>query len=198
MEMVGDSSANFCEKIFQIKPGQLHNINWAGFNYARRTFSAAEINLSIKLTINWLSVGTNATRCGDIISHCHRCQQPETLEHLFNCHQNSHNKVKYIDTMSDVLKHANSDKDIAATLVHGLSLHLALESTYQVPQHLQYCYDTQTTYGWHLVCSGLLIQQWSQHQQQYHEQQQTAFSHLTGDIWNRKISESLIRQAHKL
>ena len=85
---------------------------------------------------------------GDVISTIAiGSQQPETLEHLFNCHQNSHNKVKCIDGMSDVLKHANSDKDIAATLVHGLSLHLALESRYQVPQHLQYCYDTQTTYG---------------------------------------------------
>ena len=67
----------YYERIFKLKTGQLHELNWAGYNNARKTFSTAEINFSIKLTTNWLPVGHIAERSGNIITICHRCQERE-------------------------------------------------------------------------------------------------------------------------
>ena len=93
---------------------------------------------------------------------------------------------------------AKTEPTIWNTIIHALRLHLDIPTTYIVPATLQHCFSTQTKYGWQLVCAGLLIQQWSQHQQVHQNNTNTHSSPLAGDIWNRKISSALIRQAHQI
>ena len=143
-------------------------------------------------------MGHIAERSGNIITVCHRCQERETLHHLFTCTNNTTSKKLYIDSITQALTQAKTEINIQNTLIHGLHIHLALPTTYNVPISLQHCFHTQTTYGWQLVCAGLLIQQWSQHQQLHQIDTNTPHSPLAGDIWNRKISSALIRQAHQI
>jgi hypothetical protein len=60
-----------------------------------------------------------------------------------------------------------------------------------------YVYELQTEFGWNLFFKGLLIQQWSQHQQVYLDLQPNS-SHATGDTWNKHISKFLLQQAHQM
>ena len=174
------------------------SLNWAGYNNARKTFSTAEINFSIKLTTNWLLVGNIAEQSGNIITVCHRCQERETLHQLFTCNKNTTIKQQYINFITQTLIQAKMELNIQHTIIHGLCIHLAIPTTYTVPTSLQHCFHTQTKYRWQLVCTGLLIQQWSQHQQVHQNNTSTHSSPLAGDIWNRKVSSALIRQAHHI
>jgi hypothetical protein len=182
---------------FKLKVPQLFQINWFGHHSARRTFSPSEINFSIKLTINWLPIGKMAERYGDIITQCHRCNDPETLHHLFSCRQNIKAQQQYIKQLDASLISFNTDPDIRQTIVHGISIHINAPSKYSVPSHLQHSFNTQSQFGWQLVCSGLLLQMWSEHQQNFVNITPYQHSHLAGDTWNRKVSTTLI-QAHSL
>ena len=92
-------------------------------------------------------------------------------------------KENYIAAMSTSLTAAKTSPTIKDT----------------IPATPQYCFTTQNTFGWHLLTAGLLIQQWSQHQQIHNNNNsQLPQTHLAGDIWNKKISTALIHQAHRL
>ena len=189
----------YYEKTLRITKGNLHELNWAGFSNARKTLTTNELNFSIKLTINWLPIGACAYRTGNLISYCHQCKELETLQHLFTCPQNTKAKENYIVAMSTSLTAAKTSPTIKDTILHGLKKYLHLPSKFTIPATLQYCFTTQNTFGWHLLTAGLLIQQWSQHQQIHNNNNsQLPQTHLAGDIWNKKISTTLIHQAHRL
>ena len=189
---------NYYSEKFDLTIPQLSDINWYGHHNARKTMTTAEVNFAIKLTTNWLPVGEIAARYGALLTYCHRCNLPETLRHLLTCHENSTTKEAYIDAINNAMTKHGTNTAIQRTLIHGIRQYINLPSTYSIPPHLQYCFTTQSTFGWNLVCSGLLIQQWSEHQQSHLNTTPSNFSHLGGDSWNRKTSATLIQQAHQI
>ena len=190
----------YYERILHIPPLEIDQINWAGMCNARKTFTPNEINFSMKLTTNWLPVGENMTKRNHIITLCHRCQQVESVRHLFCCTANKKANNEYIENINTALLTRHTDPHIRQTIIHGIKTYISIPSKYNIPAHLQYSYDTQTQYGWNLVCAGLLLQAWSQHQQQYINNLPTKppYHHTAGDAWNKHLSITLTQQAYKL
>jgi hypothetical protein len=182
---------------FKLNAHQLHNINWAGIQLARQTMSQPEVKFIIKRTTDWLPVGHNMEKQKHIITNCHRCNGHETFEHLYICNENLDDRTAFLTNLTTTLKSANTSPDIQKAITHGACAWLNFPQPNPIPESLQSTYDTQTIVGWKLFFKGLLVQQWSQHQQAFIDIHSTS-SHYTGDTWNKQICKFLLQQAHQM
>jgi hypothetical protein len=183
---------------FKIRAKHLQNINWAGMSMARNKFSSSENRFCIKLTTDWLPVGENMKKQDKIITQCHRCNEAETIHHLFACQMNTIGRTKYIDSITTKLTEIHTAPEIQQALIHGIQLWMNLPSTASLTPNATTCTNAQNQLGWNLLIKGLLAQQWSVYQQQYLNTNRGNKNELAGDTWNKNVSTTLIREAHRL
>jgi hypothetical protein len=165
---------------------------------ARTTFTKSEIRFCTKFTTDWLPIGANMKKQGQIITACHRCNELEPTDHLFTCKNNKAGRTSYIKAIKRTLIKHDTERDIRIAITIGLKIWAELPTTSNVPERAKYCFEAQNKLGWHLAAKGLLAQQWSQAQQAYSTNQSKKPNELAGDTWNKHISSELIRQAHTL
>jgi hypothetical protein len=183
---------------FKIRIKQLHYINWAGLRLARNQLSHAEKRFNIKLTTNWLPINEKCFRSGKVITLCHRCNDPESITHIFQCNKNKEQRQQYIDQIASVLTENQTAPDIHTAIIYGLYQWLNLPTTTAIPPSMIKCYNAQSNLGWNLFARGMLVIQWCEHQQEFARSRSDELAALIGDTWNKKLSLALIRQAHKL
>ena len=117
-----------------------------------------------------------------------------------SCQDNTIHSNTYIQNIKVALQDRNTSTDITHTIIHGLNRYSNIPSNFSIPAHLKRCYNSQSSFGWNLFSSWLIIKEWSEQQQPHinNLHNKPPFHHLAGDTWNKYISTALIRQAYRL
>jgi hypothetical protein len=72
----------YLESKFNITHLELHTINWAAIQIARKRLPSELQPFSVKLMITWLPVGTRMAKYGNNMTMCNFCNEDEDFNHL--------------------------------------------------------------------------------------------------------------------
>jgi hypothetical protein len=179
---------------FHLSSAQLRNISWLAISKSLLMLPPPLHIFSTKLIIGWLSTGTRLRKYGNEITLCHRCNQNESANHLFQCEGREAANIQLITNMSTFLTSIHTKPSIILALTHHLKGWLLPHLTFdpiQVPTNILQCIDDQSTLGWHLAVRGLFSISWTWIQE-------ADESNCKPHFWQSKLTSWIILQAHSI
>jgi hypothetical protein len=175
-----------------IFPIHLQRLNWSAVATSIANLPPNLHIFTTKLITGWLPTGTRLERYGNIITKCHRCNQAETVDHIFQCSGRSDTNKAIISKLSLYLESIHTSPQITKVFTRAFQEWLLPHeprSPMEMSEQIRSCYDAQTNIGWNLAARGLFDQGWS-------ILQETGNRNGTHDRWQAKVSSWLVQQAH--
>jgi hypothetical protein len=184
----------YYEDRFTLSTTQLQHINWPAITTTIAHLPPQLHIFTTKLITGWLPIGTRLQRYGNIITRCHRCNQVETMDHLFQCCGRHDANQAFVLRLSQFLESIHTVSPITCAITHAfqrwlMPLHLLPHLETSVP--ILQCSNNQSAIGWNLAARGLFDNGWS-------SIQETGYHTGKPDQWQAKLSAWIIQQAHTI
>jgi hypothetical protein len=179
---------------FNLSLAQLDLIHWHALKSSIANLPPQLHIFTTKLITGWLPIGTRMQRYGNIITKCHRCNQIETMDHLFQCSGREDENKVLVNNLTQFLVSSDTITPIIAAMTQAfqewLMPHLRAQPLI-ASNSITHCYNDQSMIGWHLAARGLFCTAWSTLQ----ESNDPNGKH---GQWQTKLSSWIIQQAHSI
>jgi hypothetical protein len=182
----------YYEGRFNLSSAQLNQIHWAALQSSINTLPPQVHIFTTKLITGWLPIGTRLHRYGNIITKCHRCDQAETVDHLFQCSARGSATTTFVNSLTTFLASLNTSQPIVDAITHAFRTWLSPHHPFlemEASESITRCSKDQTTIGWNLAARGLFVTGWS-------SLQEAAVPSGKPSQWQAKVSSWIIQQAH--
>jgi NAD-dependent dihydropyrimidine dehydrogenase PreA subunit len=105
----------------KLSTAQLSEVNWRVHSKIHRNVPQHMHQFLVKLNNKWLAVGKRREMYGSNISECHRCKQPETYSHLFQCPHDTNEQEKFLHELNSFLTSIKTSSHIQRPLMEGIT-----------------------------------------------------------------------------
>jgi hypothetical protein len=145
----------------------------------------------VKLSIRWIATGTRCVKYGKLVDSCHLCDEPETHNHLFQCHKKDEEKAQYIQELAEFLGSIKTHPHLTHALTMGIEawLHQTTPSNDDIPQdnvaHAPYA--NQSMIGWDITMAGIFHTSWAKAQDT---------DDMAGRQWQAAVTRWMIIRNH--
>jgi hypothetical protein len=179
----------YMETKFDMQTHELHTINWAALQLARKKIPPELIPFSVKLMIKWLPVGTRMAKYGHNMTMCYFCSEEEDFEHLFCCTKKRTQQKQLAHDLNTELQRIGTEPSIRQAILKGITEWLTKEDSDITTSPLHGATLQQQQIGWHRTICGLFGNDWSTLQERHDPKRM-------GDVWQALVCSFMIRQAH--
>jgi hypothetical protein len=180
----------YLETRFNIKPHELHHINWAAIQLARKKLPSSLIPFSVKLMIKWLPVGTRMEKYGNNMTMCYFCNDEEDFDHLFCCTKKRTQQRQLHKDFDTELQRLGTAPAIRKALLQGVNSWITQDDTGNHDESTTAATHQQYQIGWHRTMCGIFGCEWSNLQEKYDTTKM-------GDTWQASICSFMISKAHE-
>jgi hypothetical protein len=168
----------------------LKSVAWDPYEQAMNSITDTERVFVVKLSHEWLAVGTKQKQMGAENDQCVLCSMPEDTDHLFKCPQRETWRTEFIQALKTELKTLHTAADTRNAIVKRLEQWMNKQTIKESPQD---------ALGWGAFIKGYIHEHWVEEQDKFYRRTGTTDDRRNnGKYWARHLITFLWQQTRKL
>jgi hypothetical protein len=168
----------------------LKSVAWDPYEQAMNSITDTERVFVVKLSHEWLAVGTKQKQMGAENDQCVLCSMPEDTDHLFKCPQRETWRTEFIEALKTELKTLHTAADTRNAIVKRLEQWMNKQTIKESPQD---------ALGWGAFIKGYIHEHWVEEQDKFYRRTGTTDDRRNnGKYWARHLITFLWQQTRKL